>query len=388
MDRISSLLILALIAGGCGFGDSSRDDDPSGALQGDVRPPSFAAEPFAYTKSAWATSLRLDADVDCVEKMQQSNRASALLAAAIAVADAAAADDADADADADAGSGTDLKVALGMASYSYAMSLFYDCNMRQQAAEDGAKVVATDDDKIVYRAYHDQGELWDMTRFVTWSEYKDDSGTVPATDGEADTVDGRMVNLYLQDDGEQEEGDQEEGDQDDGARTQTRIELEKKNTLRELRSLFFLQAEAGKVCQRSHLVEYDDGTNKEHLLSLRLYHAGDEQIYLALSHMKASGSVVLIATCDIAEGEDYNKSCDGADFTTFYLDAQQEEITADQPVAQFKASKEEFLQNIATKWAHGAYNKDNMNPLTPFFAGDGDTEANRKSTFSAGVPSP
>ena len=318
-------------------------------------PPSFAAQSFAYTKAKLAALLPLT-DINCTQEMQQSNSANANLHQVI--------DDTEKLAE----------VALRMADYSYAQALFYDCNMRQQAADDGVKIVADNDSLTHYRAYKERDNFWDMTRFVEWNEYKNDEGLVPKTDGEANRTTGKMMNFYLQ---------------DNGFRTQTRIELDKKDSLRQITSLFYLETPADKVVQRGHLVEYKSGTDKEHLLSLRLYHdKTSAKIYLALAHFKTNGSAVLVGVCDIGEDEDYNKSCTDSQLEVHYFDANQKKITADAdlPTAQFKATQAEFLQQTTAKWTHGEYEQERMNPLTSFFSGSDNTKANRENTFSADIP--
>ncbi len=345
------LLSVALLVVGCGF--SSDKQGGSGAV-----PPAFAAQPFSYITKDWATSLTLQHDGDCIAKMEHRDTAGAAMADALGKSE----------------SGNEI--ALGMAGYGYAQALFYDCNMRQQAREDGAEIVDETDVRVLHRSHRQSAELWDGTRFVEWEEQKDsDTGEVPMTDGEADTVTGKMVNLYLQ---------------ENGFRTQTRIELDKQDGLRQIASVFFLQAGEGKnVVQRSYLVEHGSGTDKEHLLGLRLYHHDySSKIYLALAHLKDSGSAVLFATCDIGAGEDFNKSCADASFGGVrYFDAERVHTAASSALEkQFKVNAAEFLENSSGKWAHGKYAKDELDPRTAFFSGEGDTDANREGYFKSGIP--
>lgn len=358
MSKFGLFFCTLVAMGACDFNSSNRT------------PPSFAVEPFVYTASSYQVALYLDSDVDCAEQMEQNNKAASNLSSAISDSQEPGSTD----------NQKNIDTALAMASYSYAMGLFYDCNMRQQAEEDGVKVVEENDKQVSYRSYSGRDNFWDYTRFVTWDEYKDEDGNVSSTNGEADTIDGKMVNLYLQ---------------DDSSRTQTRIELKKKDTLRQISSLFYAKipankdngAPASEMTHRSYFVEHQGAGQQEHLLGLRLHHHSNaKRIYMSLAHMRADGSAVLVGICNLVEDDDYNKSCENTEFgTVYYFDAEQNQITENLPANLYKSTSAEFLQDTTAKWKHGEYDSG-INPMLPFFSGSGTTAERRAAYFSKGIP--
>ena len=219
---------------------------------------------------------------------------------------------------------------------------------------------------------------------MTWHEGKDEDGTVPVSDGEADRVDGFLVNLYLQTDGV--------------IRTQTRIDLVKDEALRQISSLFWLGKEdkdndsfVDEVAVRGHLVEYDSGTVKEQLLSLRYYghHTGDK-IWLVLAHMKPEGAAILAATCELTTGDDFNKACGNNDFDLYKIDADAdgngEPVESGAPVDGYKSTLDDFLKDTTANWTYGSYDKDKLDPRLPLFSGTGSLKEQRRAYFVADVP--
>ena len=345
--------LLIFLLGACDFDEKSPTDKEAGNRVIDL--PAFAVEPFAYVTDDNKSAGLFVTPISCEQQLDKLNNTSATLQGEVA------------------GTGEDsqLKIAKALASYSYALSLFYDCNMRQQAQDDGAKEIANDQQKVHYRAASLKDSRWDFTRFVDWFEYKNNEGIVDRTDGEADRVDGKMINLYLQ---------------DDGIRTQTRIELAKDTTLRQITTIFWSEQGDKQTALKSHVVEYSEGSTKEQLLSLRYHdanHATDKSWWV-LAHMKASGSVMITNVC--SETTDYNSTCDdsSAEDLVYHLDSNYQPVTENHQ--GFKASRADFLDNVTTSWSHGNYSTDAINPRTPFFAGTGNTETKRQTVMSDGLP--
>lgn len=366
------LMTCLLLIAGCGMGDNNKRTEKTEMTEKTEKlPPFFAAYPFEYV----ATTQEQVALTGSLEELTQHtgncaevwlnklNEASA--AVQVAIPD-------------EQKSGGEK--ALSMAGYSYMLGLFYDCNLREQATEDGVKLIAASDDSIKYEAamIGEGDKRLDLTRFVTWSEHKNEQGEVPSRAGEADKVDGFMTNLYLQ---------------EDKSRTQTRIELNKKEALRHLTSLFWSSSsQQHEVALRGELVEHGRGDAKEQLLSLRYYgeHVSD-RIWMMLAHMKEDGSAVLLASCKINDTEDFNKSCAASEFTFYHLDAKGDTVCSSREDAacsapNFKNTLDDFLVDAAAKWAHGDYAKDKLDPRRPFFAGAGDLTAKRVATFTASLP--
>lgn len=356
------LITCFLLMASCGMGDSKR----TGKL-----PPFFAAYPFEYVVTpepvALTSSLEelADEQANCGEVwLDKLNKASGAVQGGLPDALKSGAEK-----------------ALSMAEYSYLLGLFYNCNLREQAAEDGVKLIEDSDDSIKYEAavIGEGDKRLDFTRFVTWSEHKNEQGEVPSSDGEADKIDGFMANLYLQ---------------EDKTRTQTRIELSKKEALRHITSLSWSDApQQHEVALRGELVEYDRGADKEQLLSLRYYgeHVSATSIWMMLAHMKADGSAILLASCDINDTENFNKSCAASEFDFYHLDAKGDTVCSskedtDCSASDFKSTLDDFLTNSEAKWAHGDYAKDKLDPRRPFFAGEGDLAAKRVKIFTASVP--
>lgn len=351
-------LLLMFLFSACDFSEKSPTDKEDDNRVIDL--PAFAVEPFNYvvgSNNSQSAGLFVT-PISCEQQLKKLNDTSREVQEKVIPTPTE----------------DKLGLAKALAAYSYALGLFYDCNMRQQAQEDGAEEIATDQQKVQYRAASLTESRWDLTRFVDWFEYKNSEGIVSRTDGEADRIDGKMINLYLQ---------------EDGARTQTRIDLAKDTNLRQITTIFWSQLKSGEqTALKSHVVEYSQGSTKEQLLSLRYHDANHDpdESWWVLAHMKASGSVIITNVCSATN--DYNSSCDAesANDSIHHLDENYQPVANHQ---DFKASRADFLEaeKVDTNWSHGDYSTDAINPLTPFFAGNGNAETNRQTVMSDGLPS-
>lgn len=312
-------------------------------------PPSFAATP--PTKIA---TLKLTSARTCKKMTNRLNTVSKQ--ALVAIAD-----------------GADIKELVPhIAFYSYIIGAVYDCNMQQQAKKGGIEFVKENKRKATYRACYEQADDDKrFVRYVDWSEHKSSTGEIPVTNGEAKQIDGKMIDI--------------------DADSKIRIELVKNRNkrIRELTTYFWTASnKIAEAALRSHLVEHDNGNTKEHLLGLRYYNEvnSSDKIWLLLAHLQKTASAMMLASCTIESGEDYNKSCTNASFDMHYFDDDGKEITRNKPVNSFKNSVDAFLKNITDKWTHSAYNVTKLDPLTPFFTGGADTAENRIKTIQAGLP--
>ena len=353
-------LLLIFLVSACEF-DGKSPADKEDDKKDDKRVidlPAFAVEPFDYVvgSNTSPSAGLFVTPISCEQQMKKLNDTSAKVQEIVQPTPSTE---------------NELELAKALTSYSYALSLFYDCNMRQQAQDDGAEEIANDQQKVHYRAASLTESRWDLTRFVDWFEYKNAEGIVSRTDDEADRVDGKMINLYLQ---------------DDKARTQTRIDLAKDANLRQITTIFWSETDNKQTALKSHVVEYSKGSTKEQLLSLRYYsaHHVSDKSWWVLAHMKASGSVMITNVC--SETSDYNSTCNenSAGDTTYYLDSNYQEVSDNHQ--GFKASRDDFLTNVTTNWSHGDYSTEAINPRTPFFAGTGDSKTNRQTVMSDGLP--
>jgi len=266
-------------------------------------------------------------------------------------------------------------LALALSADVYAKTIFYDCNVLEQFTQDGPREVENTDEHILYHAGQVKEKVFEDTRFVEWKEFKGSDGTVPKTDNEADTMVGSMTNLYLE---------------DDSSGTQKRVDFNKKEDVRQVGVTLYGLPQSGEehsFMWSAFIVEHKSGTNKEHLLSMRKFDHNDrDKIYLLLAHYKADGASLLEAECDIEEDEDYNKSCADAEYEVSYYNKTTDEIENDIPTG-FKKTKEDFLINVNSSWAHGNYFADKLDPTAPFFAGTTGTIADkRKEFFKANLP--
>ncbi|MDE3268772.1 MAG: hypothetical protein OYH77_00635, partial [Pseudomonadota bacterium] len=176
----------------------------------------------------------------------------------------------------------DKSLALALATSVYAQAIFFDCNVREQFIDDRPQKTESTDTYDLYRAVSRKDKLFDWTRFVEWREIKAQDGTIAKTDGEADTVKGKMINLYSQN-------------------TNTYVSLDKQSDVRQIGATYnFKVANDGSnndvdtVVWRGAIVEYKSGTDKEHLLGLRTHHHREQdKLYLLLAHFKATGDALL-----------------------------------------------------------------------------------------------
>lgn len=346
------LLMLWSLLSGCDLGsvkNSKKDQNQN------INLPSFAVEPFDYSSVSAPATLFVDA-ADCLDELKQLNTAGDNVHDALLEKDDA------------------KPLALAMSADVYANTTFYDCNVREQFNQDGAKEIEDTSTHVLYHAGKVKDKVFEGTRFVAWKELKDNDGSVPKTSGEADNVEGTMINLYLF---------KEDGPQ------QTLVSLNKKDSLRQVGALFYVdapQADVGVSIWSGHIVEYKSGTDKEHLLGMRLLHYSEEdKVFLLLAHYKADGAALLEAECEINDDEDYNKSCTDVKYKASYYNKATDKIEDDVP-AGFKKTKEDFLTNLATNWAHGSYFADKLDPAAPFFAGTGTIDAKRKEFFTDNLP--
>ncbi len=298
------------------------------------------------------------------------------------------------------------ELALMMTRHSHTQALFRNCLMQEDKDYYNFSIVTNDEEKTSYRGGSIGDPLLDNTRFIGWREYKNDNGVIDRTDGEADIVDGEMIMLHLQ--------------KEDKHRTQNRIDLTKRNALRQISTLGWTHnpGENGgyelHVAHNAHMVEFDDGNNKEQLLSLRYYggHIAEttiatdgteneqpsSKVWLVLAHMKASGATILTAVCQIKDEEDYNKDCSAdvldGDFRLHYVDADGNEQENDNPnlppagFDSFKQTVADFVTNEQMSWAHGDYDKEKLDPRRVLFEGsqNDDLDTKREAVFTNGLP--
>lgn len=313
--------------------------------------PSFAIEPFEYIRISRSASLYVD-DFDCLDEMTQTNAATSDVVDALRK--------------------KSDKLALAMSADIYAKTIFYDCNVLEQFAQDDPKEVENTNKHILYRAGQVKEEVFQGTRFIEWQELKDSDGTVPKTDDEADNIVGTMTNLY---------GHHE-------FPSYTLVSLNKNGNMRQVGTLV---AGSSLDIWSGFIVEHKSNTDKEHLLGMRLMNFQREEqdeIYLLLAHYKANGASLLIGKCKIEAGEDYNKSCANVEYEVSYYDKEADAIEEgeDNVPTGFKKSKEDFLTNMSNNWTHGNYLADKLDPSTPFFAGTGTTAEKREEFFTANLP--
>ncbi len=180
--------------------------------------------------------------------------------------------------------------------HAYAQSLFYDCNARQQALEDsdGELNSSSDIQSVLFTREEEDIPLLDFTRFVAWS-------------GEFDALEnrGKLVNLYLQ---------------DDGTRTRTRIDLNKRGGLKVVDSVFYATTSAGLVdWSRAYFREVSE---TEQYVIQRHYDSTDRRIIIVAGHfIEGVGSSIFIEDCDNINPDDANDPCPlGNSPTERYLD--------------------------------------------------------------------
>ena len=363
-----SLSVLLMFLLNCDFSNKSSSN------KNKITIPSFAVSPFPYSSVEDAQALRLTGSPDCKgDLLTKSNEANKN--AQLAILDAIDEDELTAD------------LALALTKDGYQEIIFRDCNIREQASEDGAELVSDDTTKALYRSFRgDESKLLDLTRFVEWSEYKDNTGTITKLNGEAEIITGKMSNLYslnnLYDKGKVPR-------YSENTLQLMLLELDKRLPLREVTHLSWWGAEdrsSVRLAKREHFVEYNKDGTKEQLIGLRYYHGDPASTWLVLAHMKSNGAAILVGKCAIKAREDYNESCKDTKFETFYVDAAGAKMDADE---SFKSTLEDFLNDKDAKWAYGDYDAAALDPREPFFAvGKNDTLADViEDVFTEGVVS-
>ena len=401
--RFMLLLVCLVLALGC---------DMYNGKQQQYHPPSFVVEMFDYANGSTAALTSYGVTDDpCETAMAEYNSATEATQTELNSCVAGGENKlCDHDNDTDA-IHLRSKLALMLARHSYTQTLFNNCVMEQNKQVYDFSIVEDNEQKIHYSGGSMGEVLLDDTRFIGWREHKNSSGTVEKTNGEANVVDGERINLHLQ---------------KDKLRTQDRIDLVKNNALRQIATLGWLHNPGTNkddedtvpehvVAHSTYMVEFDDGSSKEQLLSLRYYgghileskgaensEASSEQpsskVWLVLAHMKASGATILTTVCHIRTGEDYNKDCtrdvETSNFKLHYIDAKGNEQDGNDPLEppteEFKAFKRtaaDFTANTQEQWAHGDYDKDKLDPRRVFFRGQGDDLASkREAVFTTGLP--
>lgn len=194
----------------------------------------------------------------------------------------------------------------------YAQANFYDCNARQQALEDVPQENERDEEGQeienpikVYTAEMIGPRPNDFTRFVSWTD-----------DPNSENVQGKLVNLYLQ---------------DDGIRTKTRIDLEKTGGAKTINSLFLSSTETDlKTYTRADFTEMlDANIVVEHRVSGRHYNSHDDVIINVASSVKKNiGASVFVKKC--ASPSAFSDSCNLASPTAYYYDSDGAVITESQ----------------------------------------------------------
>ena len=394
--RFMLVLVCLILALGC---------DMLNWKQQRYHPPSFVAKMFDYANESTAALTRYGVTLTCEPALTAYNSATEATQRELNIC-IAGDENKLCDHNEDDTIYLRSKLALMLARHSQTQALFNDCRMRQNQQVYDFSIVEDNKQKTHYSGGSMGEVLLDDTIFIGWREHKDSSGTVEKTNKEANIVDGELINLYLQ---------------KDKIRTQDRIDLVKNNTLRQIATLGWLHNPGSSednentepehvVAHSTYMVEFDDGGDKEQLLSLRYYGGhileskGDEnsetssKVWLVLAHMKASGATILTAVCHIKTGEDYNKDCTKdvaiTNFKLHYIDAKGNEQGGDNPlnppaggIDKFKQKAADFITNTREQWAHGDYDKDKLDPRRVFFEGQGDNlAAKREAVFTAGLP--
>ena len=192
----------------------------------------------------------------------------------------------------------------------YAQAVFYDCNARQQAQEDGVgSSTETDGDteetvtiltaKTVKASAPD-----DFTRFVSWTDLP-----------ENENVRGKLVNKYLL--------------EKDGARTKTRIDLEIENGARDVKSFLLAREADGDLSYtRADFTEIldDEGRPIAHQVSGRYYDDQDQVIVeIAAYSTTDNGTAVFMKKCTSVSN--YSDSCLIA-ATPHYYDSDGDDMNA------------------------------------------------------------
>ena len=185
----------------------------------------------------------------------------------------------------------------------YANANFYDCNVRQQALEDGLKETLQGDLKVfTAQSIGDIPE--DKTRFVSWSENIDKSD-----------IKGKMVNLYLQ---------------NDQTRTKTRVDVSYSNgvkTVNAMLEVFFPKVQL-QTYTRAFFQEVSDSKGEivEHNIGGRHYNSEDEVIIGVIASVKKGlGSSIFVTKCN-ASASSFNDECPFSSPKEYYYNTEGESI--------------------------------------------------------------
>ena len=213
------------------------------------------------------------------------------------------------------GSNEDLEYPDYLRSF-YAITNFYDCNIRQQIQDDEV----TESDSGLYTASYIGSIPADFTRFVSWI-YRDNNA------GEAVPY-GRMVNLYLQ---------------ENAVRTKTRIDLSY-NGDKNVDSLFSsvspnVPGVDGEYRHYTRVffqeVSNDEGDVVEHRIAGRHYNNKQNDVIMVSAVVKLGvGSTIFVKIC--RDTNDLNFNCDISDASVKYFSAAG--IKMDEPPAGMPTS--------------------------------------------------
>ena len=206
----------------------------------------------------------------------------------------------------------------------YAITSFYDCNVRQQIQEDEV----TRADSGQYTASRIGSTPADYTRFVSWI-YRDNNA------GES-IAHGRLVNRYLQ---------------EDGMRTQTRIDLSYNGDKNVDSLVSFVSRNPDTNSEYRYYtrvffqeVSNDEGDVVEHQIAGRHYNSTQNDVVVVAAVVKLGvGTTVFLKTCQ--DTNDLNFNCDiSSDATVKHFSAAG--IEMDEPPAGMPTSP----QNVGRRY--------------------------------------
>ena len=196
----------------------------------------------------------------------------------------------------------------------YAMANFYDCNLRQQAMEKGS--IETDEDASVNTVKTIGDPSADSTRFVSWQ------GEADASSGK-----GKLVNLYLQ---------------DDGVRTKTRITFEKVSGVKKVNVLFKSSGGTYDQWSRAFFREVRDssGDITGHYVGGRHYDSGSSAIAIVLAHLKKDVGISLRKyRCTGVAKANFNQVCNQNATAEYWDSTGSSDVTRDATWAAGKGLK-------------------------------------------------
>ena len=258
----------------------------------------------------------------------------------------------------------DSTKALGYTLHFYALSQFYDCNLRQQVLEDGVdrqcilregeesgspENLCHEDEnadtstQFSYTLLQDSELPDDFTRFVGW--------TSDPNDPTNNNVQGMMLNKYLE---------------DDGGRTKTRIDLHEDETQKIIISTFlgYDTNSEGHSMTRSYFREIkpsDGSAATENYIVGRYWNKVFGGVISLRAHLKSSvGSVLFITICqNVVNLEDAIAStCSSGAASTTYFDSEGTQIG---PTADFSGQ-------LSTSATDSNFNPENASDnLDTFF---------------------